>query len=69
MRLGEYDIETIDDGRHEDIQIAHTEKHEKYNAKKSINDIGILYLVRDIIFNGKTIEFLSTFAFVKSAFF
>lgn len=52
MRLGEYDTETTDDGPHEDVQVTHVEKHNAYNERLLINDIAIVYLVRDIAFNG-----------------
>lgn len=53
MRLGEYDIRTIDDGPHEDIEVLRWEPHQQYDSRLIIHDIGMIYLNRDVIFNGE----------------
>lgn len=53
MRLGEHDTRTTDDGPHEDVGIARTEIHKKYNGNIYINDIALIYLNRSVIFTGK----------------
>lgn len=56
MRLGEYDTRTTADGPHQDLEISRTAPHKKYNNKFFINDIGLLFLVRDVYFNGKLLH-------------
>lgn len=53
MRLGEHDVSTTEDGKHEDIGFVAKEKHEQYVKNMGINDIGIIYLKKDVKFNGK----------------
>lgn len=53
MRLGEHDISTTKDGKHEDIDIVGAKKHEQYIKNTGINDIAVLYLKKDVKFNGK----------------
>lgn len=55
-RLGEYDIRTENDGKHEDILIADSKGHPEYDAWYTVNDIGIVYLKHDVVFNGKAID-------------
>lgn len=52
VRLGEYDFTTIDDGPHEDILILRWQQHQQYNARLIIHDLGMIYLARDVFFNG-----------------
>lgn len=40
------------DENYEDVGIARSEQHEKWDKKLLINDIAILYLQRDVTFNG-----------------
>lgn len=54
VRLGEYDTRTENDGQHEDIDVALAVKHEQFNDKLIINDIAMVYLVRQVVFNGKS---------------
>lgn len=56
VRLGEYDVTRTDEGRHEDIAIREWRKHEHYEAKLLLNDIAMLLLERDVIFNGKYLK-------------
>lgn len=48
-----YDNLTIKDGQHEDIRVSHAEPHKKYNKIFHLNDIGLVYLERDVTFTGK----------------
>lgn len=50
--MGEFDVSTLEDGDHEDVGIARIQQHEKWDKKLLINDIAILHLERDVIFNG-----------------
>lgn len=52
MRLGEHDIRTTKDGDHKDVRVAHYEKHEGFSGALKIHDIAIVYLVKDVSFNG-----------------
>lgn len=53
VRLGEYDISTTKDGKHIDSDIVGAKKHEQYIKNTGINDIAILYLKKDVKFNGE----------------
>lgn len=53
VRLGEHDTTDRDDF-HKDMLIAHIDKHEGYNNTWKINDIAILHLWGDVLFNGAT---------------
>lgn len=53
VRLGEHDIRTTDDGLHKDVRVKNSVPHEEYNGALDINDIGIVYLARDVIFTGE----------------
>lgn len=53
VRLGEYDVTTTTDGRHEDILVRQWRKHAQYEQNLLLNDIGIILLQHDVIFNGK----------------
>lgn len=53
VRLGEFDIDTILDGRHVDVGIARIQQHEKWNGDLMINDIAVVLLERDVDFNGR----------------
>lgn len=47
-RFGEHDLQTEDDGLHEDVLVARAVK----NPSPAINDIGIIHLERDVKFSG-----------------
>lgn len=51
-RLGEHDFLSTTDGEHQDIKVIGMEKHDKLNERTGANDIGILYLERDVEFTG-----------------
>lgn len=51
VRLGEHDISTTKDGKHEDIDIVGVEKHDQYLKNTGINDIAILYISNIQIIN------------------
>lgn len=53
VRLGEYNTSTTEDGQHLDVSIADAESHGNWNLRWLINDIGIVYLDEDVVFNGK----------------
>lgn len=53
MRLGEYDISTITDGKHKDIDIVHAVKHERYIKNTGVDEIAMIYLKKHVDFNGK----------------
>lgn len=42
----------IKDGEHEDIRVSRAEPHKKYNKIFHLNDIGLVYLERDVTFTG-----------------
>lgn len=52
VRLGEHDFTTTKDGQHQDIRIALAEPHEKHDDVLKLNDIAILHLYYDVLFNG-----------------
>lgn len=52
VRLGEYDLTTESDGLHEDVRVTKRDPHENYNKPLGINDIAIVYLARDVKYNG-----------------
>lgn len=52
VRLGEYDTSTTEDGEHLDVYIDKTVAHGRI-PRWFIDDIGMLYLVKDVVFNGK----------------
>lgn len=56
MRLGEFDTRITSDGEHQDIAVVDEEPHEDFSMKWQINDIAIVYLERDVVFNGKLTE-------------
>lgn len=51
MRLGEHDL-TERDGRHEDVRVIRGVAHESYSKALGINDIAVVYLVREVKYNG-----------------
>lgn len=53
VRLGEHDLTTQADGKHEDVRVTHGDAHEVYNKELGINDIAIVYLANDVQYNGK----------------
>lgn len=55
VRLGEHDLTTERDGRHEDVRIKYGVPHEHYNKYLGINDIAIVYLAKDVQYNGMII--------------
>lgn len=48
MRLGEYNMSSLEDGPHEDVRVVRFDKHFDYNDKYGTNDIAILHLVRNV---------------------
>lgn len=52
VRLGEHDLTTTFDGKHDDIRLTRAVPHAQYNAELMLNDIAILYMNRDVNFNG-----------------
>lgn len=59
VRLGEYNTDTTDDGKHIDIAIDRLEKHRDYTKVPKINDIVVITLVHDVEFTGKLKSFFS----------
>lgn len=53
VRLGEYNISTTDDGKHETIRVDHAVAHKQFRIGGGINDIAIVFLVQDVEFTGK----------------
>ncbi|XP_054733566.1 venom serine protease Bi-VSP-like [Anastrepha obliqua] len=51
VRLGEYDLSTDAETRHEDIRVAQKERHPNYRTANGRNDIGIIWLERDVQFS------------------
>lgn len=58
VRLGEYDVTTTTDGRHVDIVVREWKKHTEFEPNLLLNDIGMILLERDVVFNGKSMEIL-----------
>lgn len=52
VRFGEYDTRTKEDGPHEDVFVHLAVPHERHNDLLKINDISLIHLVRDVVFNG-----------------
>lgn len=52
-RLGEYDTRVTTDGKHLDVYIEKVEIHADFSVRWAINDIGMVYLLLDVNFNGK----------------
>lgn len=50
--MGEHDIRTLSDGIHQDIFIVKSKSHPFYNRQTYANDIAVIHLGRDVIFNG-----------------
>lgn len=63
VRLGEYDISTTDDGKHETIRVDHAVANKQFRRGVGINDIAIVFLVEDVEFTGK-FRSVSLFLFV-----
>lgn len=61
VRLGEHDLSTPNEARHEDVRVTRAEPHSGYDKNLSINDIAMLYLARDVKFTGKLDNFLLYF--------
>lgn len=53
VRLGEHDTRIMTDGEHQDIPVADEEPHEDFSMYRQINDIAVVYLERDVVFNGE----------------
>lgn len=53
VRLGEYNTSTTEDGQHLDVDIADAEAHTNWSLRWLINDIGMVYLDEDVVFNGE----------------
>lgn len=60
-RLGEYDISTTEDGKHETIRVDHAVAHKLFRRGVGINDIGLVYLVEDVEFTGEFQSFVFIF--------
>lgn len=52
VRLGEYDLNSEDDGLHEDILIDRAVPHTSYHKFFGVNDIAMIYLEHDVVFTG-----------------
>lgn len=63
VRLGEHDISTEDD-EHQDFPVVHVERHASFSPKWKINDIAVLYLQRDVEFDGASKSILCADFFV-----
>lgn len=50
VRLGEYDISTTTDGKHETIRVDRAEKHKQFHLGLGVNDIALVYLVNYVNF-------------------
>ncbi|XP_011184647.2 venom serine protease Bi-VSP [Zeugodacus cucurbitae] len=50
VRLGEYDLSTNTETQHQDLRVVKQEKHPSYNTANGRNDIGIVWLERDVQF-------------------
>lgn len=50
VRLGEHDLSTEKDGKHQDIDVVGARKHESYVKDAGINDIALVYLKKDVTF-------------------
>lgn len=53
VRLGEHNTTITTDGEHQDIPVAHHESHGSFSWKFKNYDIAVVYLARDVIFNGE----------------
>lgn len=42
-----------DDGPHKDVRVKNSVPHAEYSGVLDINDIGLVYLARDVIFTGE----------------
>lgn len=56
-RFGEHDVRTEADGPHVDVPVARWEQHHGWNEPLLINDVAMVRLAQDIIFNGKIFHF------------
>lgn len=56
-RFAEHDVRTEADGPHLDVPIAQWEQHAGWNTELLINDIAMIRLELDIIFNGNAVLF------------
>lgn len=54
--MGEHDLMTEYDGKHEDISIRRVQEHPNYSKTDMRNDIAVLTLIRDVEFSGKNEE-------------
>lgn len=59
--MGEYDISTTEDGKHETIRVDHAVAHKQFRRGVGINDIAIVHLVEDVEFTGECQSSLSIF--------
>nr|XP_014099091.2 venom protease [Bactrocera oleae] len=50
VRLGEYDLSTDTETQHQDISVLKQERHPNYNTANGRNDIGIVWLQRNVQF-------------------
>lgn len=61
VRLGEYDISTTDDGKHETIRVDHAVKHKQFRYGGGIHDIALVFMVEDVEFTGENFEVFCSF--------
>ncbi|XP_049312834.1 venom serine protease Bi-VSP isoform X2 [Bactrocera dorsalis] len=50
VRLGEHDLSTDTETRHEDVNIVRKEAHPQYNRRNGKNDVAVLWLERNVKF-------------------
>ncbi|XP_017492290.1 PREDICTED: venom serine protease Bi-VSP-like, partial [Rhagoletis zephyria] len=51
VRLGEYDLSTDSETRHQDVRVARKERHPNYNSRNGRNDIGMVWLASNVQFS------------------
>lgn len=51
--MGEHDVSATDDGTFQDIEVDHAVEHPEWEETFKTNDIGIVYLERDVEFTGE----------------
>lgn len=51
--MGAHNLRTDDDGTYQEIPIARSVKHPRYEPNLYLNDVAILHLVRDVEFSGR----------------
>lgn len=53
--MGEHDVRAFYDSAHEDVLVATAEPHSAYDMIFGINDIAIVYLMRNVNFNSRIV--------------